>query len=357
MTTRGDMAQRLSLSAGSPTKTFVLEVHTDEPIAYLADLVGSHNVEPTDDAFLFQVHLAEDVIWVDQLDGRFWSFHTDMPAAKAGVFLSRRVSSRRDLDWMWLPSDHLRHVWPGAASRRVRTNFQGSRLLGGSVPVYDVRVQLSGENAEELLDYISDDVRYRSAVSFDGVQVALDEPDLGYIQEAVNRMGRFAVSGDSLEFHFQFVRTVVQRYRRLVMLCEERAMDWTAFDRDTFETGASFKGYPIHIKFSRPIPDLEIFLDELFSSREPFRLWGIPRIDGDGAEVEAVDLHVGDLLRLDFGTDWMRIYLAKGACGNTVARLVSNLQHRFDGALSFLDPELQTALKAYAGTYPKAQEN
>jgi len=104
-------------------------------------------------------------------------------------------------------------------------------------------------------------------------------------------------------------------------------------------------GSPIVIRFSRVIEDLEPFVDNLFSSREPFRLWGVPRMQGESVELEAVDLHVGQTLRIDVGKQWLRIYLTKGNCGNSVARLASNLQHRFDASLTFVDVELQAALQ------------
>ena len=100
---------------------------------------------------------------------------------------------------------------------------------------------------------------------------------------------------------------------------------------------------PIGIRFSRPIPDLPAFCEELFSSRAPFRLWGQPAITEDEALVEAVDLHVGQRIGIELGHDWMRVYLHAGSCGNTVARLISNLQTRFDGALTLTHPSLQDA--------------
>jgi hypothetical protein len=60
------------------------------------------------------------------------------------------------------------------------------------------------------------------------------------------------------------------------------------------------------------------------------------------------DLHVGQQLRFDIAPDWLRVYLFKGGCGNTVARLASNLQHHFDGALSIVDDELDAELKQTA---------
>src|SRR5262249_35264294 len=162
------MAGQLALSPVSATKTYVVEAHTPEPAACLSDLPG--RVEATEDAFLYRVATPKGLYWVDQLDERFWRFHTDMRNGDAYPILRDWVSARRDLDWMWLPSEHLRHLWPGAISRRVRTDFRGGRLLGSTTPARDVRVQLQGDNAEHLLDLISDIPEYTSAVSFDGVE-------------------------------------------------------------------------------------------------------------------------------------------------------------------------------------------
>ena len=44
------------------------------------------------------------------------------------------------------------------------------------------------------------------------------------------------------------------------------------------------------------------------------------------------------------------MYLPHGGFGNSVVRLASNLQHRFDAILSFADSELQAALKGISQT-------
>lgn len=129
MAGRGDMGSALALDPSSPTKTFVLEVHTEDSAGYLSDMVGSTALEVTDDAYLFRARVGEHVFWVDQLDDRFWSFHTDMPVREASAFLRDQIERRRDLDWMWLPSGHLRNAWPDSTSRQVRTRFQGERFL------------------------------------------------------------------------------------------------------------------------------------------------------------------------------------------------------------------------------------
>ncbi|GAB2961365.1 hypothetical protein [Streptomyces heilongjiangensis] len=342
MTTRATMVERLREASG-PTRTVVLEAHCEgnDPEEKVHSVFGGGNYLATDDAFLFRVFADDGEMWIDQLGGRFWSVHSSMPMRKINPFLHEKIERRRDLDWMWLPSGHLENLWPDAISNRVRTKFHGRDFLTEDDPAQDLTINLSGRGAERLLRHISNDEKYRSAVSFDSVQVALSDPDLGRINEGIDRMGRFAVSGD-LEYHFQFVDTVVHRYARLVELCEARAIDWSPAGPDG---GAIFSGNPIAIRFSRQVPDLEHFVASLFASRQPFRLWGVPQMSGDVATVEAVDLHVGHGLRLEIGMQWMRVYLDKGTCGNTVARLVSNLQHRFDSQLRFVDPELQAALE------------
>lgn len=347
MTTRSQMAEFLALSASSPTKTFVLEAHPKgDPATLLAEFSEIEGLTATDDAYLFQLNIADGVFWVDQLDGRFWSFHTDMPADVAGSYLNKQVSSRRDLDWLWLPSEHLRDPWPGAQRRKTRTKFEGTRLLGGTSSEFDdLRLQASGRGAV-LLDQVLHEEGLRAAAAYDAVEVVVEDEAFGVIREAVNRKGRFAVSGNSLELHFQFVQNVVDRYRRLVTLAEQRSVCWNPLNDADPYAGVRPSGGPIGIRFSRRIPDLEVFVEELFSSRDPFRLWGIAQVSGGEAQVEAVDLHVGEQLSLDIGEQWMRVYLRNGVCGNTVARLVSNLQQRFDAALSFTDPELQAALQA-----------
>lgn len=341
MTTRAAMADALALSPAQSTKTYVIESHVDDPVGCLSEL-ASGNVEQLADAYLFRVRTRLGLFWVDQLDERFWRFHTDMGQADAYPMLRDWVGSSRDLDWMWLPSEHLRHMWPGAMARRVRTDFRSGRLVGPEAAAQDLRAQLHGSNAEEFFEAISQLPQYRSAVSFEAVETEISDAAFGgSVREAVNKMGRFVAAGDSLELHLQFVSTVVDRYRRMVELCESKAVHWRGSPDTT--SGGTVIGGPVVIEFSRDIDDVGVFADELTSSREPFRLWGVASVRRNVAEVEAVDLHVGRTLQLDIGRRWMRVYLQDGSCGNTVARLITNLQHQFDGALTLKDPDLAAA--------------
>ena len=351
MTSRSDLSVKVPVDGSVPAKAFVLEVHTEDPDAYLTEIAGRGNVEGTDDVFLSRVFAASaGEFWVDRLQPRFWVFHTIGASAPATAWLRDRVESRRDTDWMWLPSAHLRYIAPDALPRRVSTRFDGKRLVGSDAAARDLKVQLSGSHAERLLDKITDLPDYRSAVSFSNIEVDLSDPDLGPLRESVRRWGAFAAHGEQFTHHAQFVQMVISRYACLVQTIEALSLRFEPLNeanatalQGTDTGGASFTGMPIGIRFSRPIPDLPAFCEELFSSRAPFRLWGQPAITENEAFVEAVDLHVGQRIGIELGRDWMRVYLHAGSCGNTVARLISNLQTRFDGALTLTHPSLQDA--------------
>src|ERR1700690_3047871 len=157
MTSRSDLSRKVPLDGTVAAKSFVLEVHTDDPHAYLAEIAGGGNVEDTEDAFLSHVVVPPaGEFWVDRLQARFWVFHTAGPGAAAAAWLKDRVESRRDTDWMWLPSAHLRYIAPDALPRRVRTEFDGTRLVSSDDAARNLKVQLSGSHAELLLDRIAD---------------------------------------------------------------------------------------------------------------------------------------------------------------------------------------------------------
>lgn len=345
MSARSSLAKRLGSDSSAPMKTFVLEVHAADSEAGLEALFDSKSVDSTSDAFLHRAHVEGGDLWVDRLDERFWSFHTDLPATPIRRLLHERVQTRRELDWLWLQTQHLQRVSRHAPARRVRTDFSGVDLRGADSAGAGLRLQASGRDSGTIIELLGQSKVFAGAVSVDSIQVALDDGLGGTMNEAVDRKGVFVSSGDSFDSHVQFVRSVVRRYAAFVELLESKSIRWQPFDDD----GGRLTGGPVGVHFRRSIPDVGRFADRLFTSKEPFRLWGDPTVHDGIAEVEAVDLHVGQRLRIDIGARWMRIHLERGSCGNTVARLISNLQHRFDSQLELSDPELQSALTATIG--------
>ena len=83
--------------------------------------------------------------------------------------------------------------------------------------------------------------------------------------------------------------------------------------------------------FDRPISDLTVFCERIFSCGQPFRLWGVPvPLGSDYYRVRAVDLHVGTPIDFEVAPEFVRVYLPAGSCGNSVMRMYTNLQHHYD---------------------------
>ena len=91
------------------------------------------------------------------------------------------------------------------------------------------------------------------------------------------------------------------------------------------------EGAPLTIVLSKRIDELDYFLNGLFSSKKPFRLWGLRKpLEPDYVKVCAIDLHNGDKIDFEITPEWLRIYLPAKACGNTVLRLITNIQRYYD---------------------------
>lgn len=340
---RHTLGDQFATPSDATWKTVVLEAHPGQlaPAQYLAEVFGEANVQPTEDVHLHRVRTDDDVEFtVDDLDGRFWSLHSTSPTQAALRAVRARVSERRDLDFVWLPTQHLRRIRAGCRPSFVKADFRGASTRTAD-DIQDLSISVRGRHADRLLDTVANANGHGHAFSVDRVTIPVLDEDFGFVEQAVNRKAHFASRGDSFALHQQVVAEVVARYRAFVEAVEVRTTRFSPLGGDG---GGTLRGTPIEIGFSRPLPSIVTLFEELFSSREPFRLWGLQQADERYGECDAVDLHVGACLRVEAQRDFLRVQIFKGACGNTVARLVSNLQHYVDGALKIVDPELDTLM-------------
>ena len=339
---RKTLARDFATPSTSPWKTFVLEAHPDGHSVgeFLGEVFGAATVRETDDLHLHSVTLESGgTVTVDALDPRFWSFHSTAQAQELARHLRARVTTRTDLDQVWLPSGHLRNLYPGVRPKFVKTDFKGWDMQSPD-SVHDLSLTARGSNIDRLLDLIGHDKGSEHAVSIDRLGVTVVDADFGIVDEAANRHAQFVATGDSFALHQHVVADVIERYRTFVEAAEARAVSFSPLAAG----GGALHGAPIEIKLSRPIPELRAFMSQLLSSREPFRLWGFVNGDDDFVECDVVDLHVGHQMRLEAHPDMIRVSLHEGCCGNSLARLVSNLQHHVDGALQLRDPALNDLL-------------
>ena len=328
--------------ANSPWKTFLVEAHAEgDPEGFLVDAFGRDLVVETEDATLHELRFVEPRFVIDHSDDRFWSFHTQGSTTQARAVLKTAVSKRRDLDFVWLPAAHLREIAGTTQPNWVVTDFAGQRVISND-RVQRLSVDVRGGAVELLLRLMEEQPQLAHAVSLSKLEVSLTDASMGSVTEAIDRLALFVAKGESLILHEYVVRQAVQRYRRLVEATEAVGVSFESLGDNG---GGRMSGGVIELQFSQALPDLSRFVDDLLGSREPFRLWGVVDFVTDNqADVEAVDLHVGQRIRLEVTREFVRIFLRAGGCGNTVARLVSNIQHHVDGGVRALDPGIQAEI-------------
>jgi len=320
-------------------KTVAVEANLDEDsaeramlrVARLADAAGLR-FEQLDDESLALVSGERGAIFVDALDPRFWLVHSLAQSDFLHGLLREAVRSTRDLDWCWLPRHLIEDFRHAGNVEWFKTDFEADQLTPArGDPARRLRVQLEGDGAYRLLQLISGQVDYSHAAALTAMAVEFSAPDVGTILEVADYKGRFAATGNSFELHVGLVSRMVRAYAEYVRGIERRfALEWTSEE----DGGLALEGEVVGITFVKRVQDFDTFLAGLFSCRDPFRLWGVPRRVTDSfASVEAVDLHVGTVLPIDISADGLRVYLRDDSCGNSVARLVANLQHRYDATI------------------------
>lgn len=317
-------------------KSRLLESHPPElssdGVGALLGSIGERmgaNVERLGDA-LWALLTADHVFFVDSLDARFWLLHTTAPANSLRKLVKRELLTDARIDTAWLPADQLdrfegRRHW-------VKSSFSADQLLpvsgDGAEPTRRWRVQVEGDDPQELLDLVRTDQRFAAAASLTAVGTSVAEPGIGEASIVVDYRGGFVATGTSFEIVAGAQWRTLDRYRAYVCELEERHQ-LRAVQND--HLGLSLEGEVAVLEFPRPLAALDHFVEGLFTSRDPFRLWAVPRLVGDAQwEANAVDLHVGQTLRLEITPRWMRVLLDANTCGNTLARLLTNLQHRFN---------------------------
>lgn len=145
--------------------------------------------------------------------------------------------------------------------------------------------------------------------------------------------GRFTNRSDSFAAFRQTVKTVATIYRNSTEAAEATAWPVAAEEAtDRFSPGA-----PIFLKFNDAIDPatFERWIAALRRKNNRFRLWANPIARGGGkVHLYAVDNHLWQPIDLEVTRSHIFGLLPQGTCGNTVHRLVTNIQRYIDPAVT-----------------------
>jgi len=145
--------------------------------------------------------------------------------------------------------------------------------------------------------------------------------------------GRVTNKSDSFLDHRQQVAFVLRLYRNTTESAEQTL--WMSAERTGDEATEAYRlhGAPVLMRFSEPLSEsvFQRWMSAMFARRSRFRLWGNPIFVGPNhVHVYGVDRHLWQPIYLEFTRRHALAVLPKGTCGNTVHRLVTNVQHLVD---------------------------
>lgn len=276
-------------------------------------------------------------LWLDTIsdkDRRFWTAYSISDAGSLDRYIDRATSQNSRLDRVWFWPNFLTSIQGEGAFRGIGLDYDHrpfEKTEGISDPDDYFKVQLwGGEETEEIFKFISSHESFRDRVVIASVRMNL-ESNSGqndkHVYEHVKYTGRFAARGNDFRAHQGLVANFRSQYAQHVYHIEREHRP-----AETIGNSLRSTGTPVFFILHQEIEDLDSFCKTVFSGGQPFRLFGT-NLDGKQAGssryVYVVDLHTGSKLFFEVYPDTIAMYLYEGACGNTVLRFFTHLQHYF----------------------------
>ena len=273
--------------------------------------------------------------YADVADKRFVVLYTAAGSDVAGRAVAAiTAADRLGLDRMWLPDPLLRALarragagaLRGLAARRAG-GFPGTGR--GSSESFDLDV--CGPLACEADRQARRNRRLAGAMACRKITLVSGAGDgpLGHACVDIVKDGRLAArSGGSLHGHLRLVDEARALYADVVGGIEECRPGSMRRDGEL-----DIVGCPVHIRLCDPLRDVGAFVDRLFDSTRPLRLWGLPSVIEEGYyNVVGMDIHTASPMSFEIASNMMRVYLSGESRGSAILRLLCNLQDIFGAA-------------------------
>lgn len=341
-------------------KTYMLETasrnhKTPELGSLFPKNVQLHRLDDT----LYRVedanHNGEVVGLLEALDDRHPVIHTTMKADESNKWTRKMVDNNPWLDRLWLSSpilfelwNHVQHTTP--SDRYVRLGFDheahyealdsGESFFDSEDTIYEEDDGVQGLT-ERRKSKVTITERLLILKRKLGEFIDLYDPLHSLVQLQVPSGGRgghlFYHDGhvtnrsDSFLEHRAALRLVLKLYRNIT----EHAENQLWFDVTKTDTDAYYMcGSPLTIQFSNPLTSatFDRFVDLGLRRRTSrFRIGGyITRHGPTKIHMAAIDRHLWQPLLLELTSKQLLVVLPKGTCGNTIHRLVTNVQRSLD---------------------------
>ncbi|QGH32580.1 hypothetical protein GI584_00100 [Gracilibacillus salitolerans] len=153
------------------------------------------------------------------------------------------------------------------------------------------------------------------------------------------RNGKVTNRSNSFKDHRYQITNNINYYKNITEDLENNV--WLNFENISAPSKSeslNFNGLPVSFKFSKKLNESTFnkFVDVTFrKGQEPFKIIGNPiRLNNERVHVYGTDLHLWQEVILDLSCDEFIMFLPRGTCGNTIHRMVTNIQRYLDPAVT-----------------------
>lgn len=309
-----------------------------------------------------------EIGFLERLRPRIVALYSTMKSDELGRWVRRLVLRSPEIDHVWLSGLTFGVLWELVT--RLSHPHRFTRLVFTHDSIFDVDSTAlePGEDEEEISQDSEDEelgeIIERRATSFRLVdRIGVIQEKLEALQKlysplyAISQLrfpspvgrgghdfydnGRVTNRSESFRDHRSHLLFVVRIYEQLLKLTEEQA--WYSIQESVGVPGQFHKivGAPVVIRFQQPLNRVvfDYWIRATFErKRNRFRLWGHPiRLGPTKVHVYGVDRHLWQPLFLELTAKGCTAIIPNGTCGNTVHRLVTNIQRYLDpGAEAFI---------------------
>ncbi len=307
--------------------------------------------------------------FLEVLTPRYFVFYTLNPSKKADRWAKKLVLNSPELDHVWLSGLTFNVLWERVSQLSKPNRYVTIVFVHESI--YQIDSEIYGEDEEEEISLSLDEgdmieIVERRASKFKLVdKISIVKETLSKLQAdysplyAISRLrfpspigrgghdfydnGKVTNRSGNFRDHRSHILYVQRIYDELMKMTEEKA--WYSMHKETATIPGQFQkliGAPVSIIFNESLSKetFDYWIKSTFGRvNNRFRLWGNPIILGPKkVHVYGVDKHLWKPIFLELTDKHLIAIVPKGTCGNTIHRLICNIQR-------YIDP----AAKAYIG--------
>jgi len=352
--------QRLEADT-SLVKTYLLEAHRlrssthDQVLRTLKDNFTPHvlqakattRVHETGEELFFNLEVRRGdeaaVFYLDASNTRFWIVHSTAKSLFVDPLIQKLIANTYEFDSAWLPIQLLEKIAQMGSLRGLGLDYDRRPVPDvdfeqQAAPVQFLKMQLWGNRAGDVLRILRAREAFPDSTTLSKVKVKywLDHNrDSLFSIADIKYDGKITGRGTSFQSYITLLSSLYKGYAERIQQYEKQfEIRYEVTNNDRL----SVKGEPLNIIFKEPIRDLDIFCKKVFSGSHPFRISGVPVNLGRGYfRVAGIDLHVGKCVNFEVSPEYMRVYLPPDSCGNSLARLYTNLQHHYQSLVEATD--------------------